>query len=96
MCHIYIHIYISIYLSIYLSYTYIHTYTQVSSDVNLLPHERRRVWEAEAESLIERSAYHCARTVYEQLVKHYPTKKKVWMAASAHARPCSCEKQLVG
>jgi pre-mRNA-processing factor 6 len=50
---------------------------EVSADVNLLPHERRRVWEAEAESLIERSAYHCARTVYQCLIKHYPTKKKV-------------------
>eukprot|EP00802_Teleaulax_amphioxeia_P004698 Tamp_04702.p1 GENE.Tamp_04702~~Tamp_04702.p1 ORF type:complete len:750 (-),score=187.85 Tamp_04702:197-2446(-) len=55
---------------------------EVSADVNVLPHERRRVWEAEAESLIERSAYHCARTVYQCLIKHYPTKKKVWMAAA--------------
>jgi pre-mRNA-processing factor 6 len=55
---------------------------EVSVDVNVLPHERRRVWEAEAESLIERGGYHCARTVYQCLLKHYPTKKKVWMAAA--------------
>ena len=55
---------------------------EVSADVNVLPHERRRVWEAEAESLIDRSAYHSARTVYQGLIKHYPTKKKVWMAAA--------------
>ena len=56
------------------------TFTQ--PDVNVLPHERRRVWEAEAESLIERGGYHCARTVYQCLLKHYPTKKKVRMTAA--------------
>jgi len=55
---------------------------EVSADINLLQHERRRVWEAECESLVERSAYHCSRTLYQCLIKHYPTKKKIWMAAA--------------
>lgn len=55
---------------------------RVSADINVLPHERRRVWEAEAESLLERGAVHCARTVYQCLLQYFNTKKKIWMAAA--------------
>uniref|UniRef100_A0A0C3UDZ0 PRP1 splicing factor N-terminal domain-containing protein n=1 Tax=Guillardia theta (strain CCMP2712) TaxID=905079 RepID=A0A0C3UDZ0_GUITC len=55
---------------------------KVSADVNVLPHERRRVWEAEAEALLERGAVHCARTLYSSLLQYFNTKKKIWMAAA--------------
>eukprot|EP00960_Hanusia_phi_P070961 767436-Hanusia_phi.AAC.13 len=56
---------------------------KVSADVNVLPHERRRVWEAEAEALLERGAVHCARTLYSCLLQYFNTKKKIWMAAAS-------------
>jgi hypothetical protein len=51
-----------------------------------------------AESLIERSAYHCARTLYKCLQKYFPTKKKVWMASAnlekKHGTPEVCSRML--
>jgi len=55
---------------------------RVSADVNVLPHERRRIWEAEAEAMLERGGVHCARTLYQCLLQHFNTKKKIWMAAA--------------
>mmetsp|Transcript_23097 Transcript_23097/g.56930 ORF Transcript_23097/g.56930 Transcript_23097/m.56930 type:complete len:966 (-) Transcript_23097:92-2989(-) len=55
---------------------------RVSIDVNVIPAERRRIWEAEAEALLDRGAVHCARTVYACLLSHLNTKKKIWMAAA--------------
>ncbi len=42
---------------------------RVSADINVLPHERRRVWEAECESLLDLGAVHCARTLYACLLQ---------------------------
>ena len=55
---------------------------RVSADVNVLPQERRRIWESEAESLLEQGAPHCARTLYQVLLQYFNTKKKIWMAAA--------------
>jgi len=56
---------------------------RVSADINVLPHERRRVWEAECESLLDLGAVHCARTLYACLLQYFNTKKKIWMAAAS-------------
>jgi len=55
---------------------------RVSMDVNVIPSERRRIWEAEAEALLDRGAVHCARTIYACLLQILNTKKKIWMAAA--------------
>lgn len=55
---------------------------RVSINVNVIEGERRRIWEAEAEALLDRGAVHCARTVYACLIGILNTKKKIWMAAA--------------
>jgi len=67
---------------------------RVSADVNVLPHERRRIWEAEAESLLEKDAPHCARTLYVVLLQYFNTKKKIWMAAAQLEKKHGTSEQL--
>ena len=56
--------------------------------------DRKRIWIEDAESFVSRSCPECARAVYAEALKVFPTKKSVWLKAALHEKKYGSSESL--